>query len=322
MKILFLNKFNERWKERYYALKKEFPNLDFVATFDPAQRPIELKDADAVVTGRLLENEIQNSPNLKVIFVPFTGLNTFPMEIIKSKGITVSNTHANAPYVAEHAVSLALGLLGRLPEFHNDLKKGFWHRSIEDEDMWTSLRGKKACIIGYGSIGSNIAKLLKPFGCYIIGFKRDAPAAKDPYSDEITNNLQYAIGHSQIVFVTLPLSDSTKNLLSADILGSMKGKYLVNVGRGETVNEEGLYNTLKDGILAGAALDVWYNYPGKNPEPVFPAHLPIYDLPNVLLSPHKSSHTIEGVNAMIDDTYENVRSYILNGKPNNAAELN
>ena len=71
----------------------------------------------------------------------------------------------------------------------------------------------------------------------------------------------------------------------------------------------------------GAALDVWYNYPGKNPEPIFPAHLPIYDLPNVLLSPHKSSHTIEGVNAMIDDTYENVRSYILNGKPNNAVEL-
>ena len=86
-----------------------------------------------------------------------------------------------------------LGLLGRVPEFHNDLKKGIWHRSIEDEDMWTSVRGKKAGIIGYGAIGSNIAKLLKPFGCYIIGYKRNAPAEKDPYSDEITNNLKYAI---------------------------------------------------------------------------------------------------------------------------------
>ena len=113
MKILFLNKFNDRWKERYYELKKEFPEVNFVATFDPAQRPIELKDADAVVTGRLLENEIENSPNLKVIFVPFTGLNTFPMDLIKSKRITVSNTHANAPYVAEHAVALAIGFAGK-----------------------------------------------------------------------------------------------------------------------------------------------------------------------------------------------------------------
>ncbi len=322
MKILFLNKFNDRWKERYYALKKEFPHMNFVATFDPAQRPIELKDADAVITGRLLENEIENSPNLKVIFVPFTGLNTFPTELIKSKGITVSNTHANAPYVAEHAVALALGLLGRTPEFHNDLKKGIWHRSIEDEDMWTSIQGKTIGIIGYGNIGSYIAKFLKPLGCYVIGFKNNIPVEKPEYVDELSSNLEYTIGKSHIVFVTLPLSRSTKNLLSSDILASMKGKYLVNVGRGETVKEEGLYNALKDGILAGAALDVWYNYPGKNPEPIFPAHLPIYDLPNVLLSPHKSSHTIEGVNAMIDDTYENVRSYILNGKPDNAVEMN
>jgi phosphoglycerate dehydrogenase-like enzyme len=101
----------------------------------------------------------------------------------------------------------------------------------------------------------------------------------------------------------------------------MKGKYLINVGRGDTVNEEGLYNALKDGTLAGAALDVWYNYPGKKEEPVFPANLPIYELPNVLLSPHKSSHTIEAINAMIDDTFENVRSYLLTGKPGNVVKL-
>ena len=101
----------------------------------------------------------------------------------------------------------------------------------------------------------------------------------------------------------------------------MKGKYLVNVGRGETVNEEALYNALKDGTLSGAAIDVWYNYPGKKAEPVFPSHTPIYELPNVVLSPHKSSHTVEAINAMIDDTFENIRQYILTGKPGNVVRL-
>ena len=75
MNILFLNKFNDYWKEKFYSLEKEFSYVNFIATFDPKERPIELTKADAVVTGRLLKEEIENSPALKVIFVPFTGLN-------------------------------------------------------------------------------------------------------------------------------------------------------------------------------------------------------------------------------------------------------
>jgi phosphoglycerate dehydrogenase-like enzyme len=151
MNILFLNKFNDYWKEKFYLLKKEFPGVNFIATLDPKERSIELKKTDAVITGRLLKEEIENSPNIKVIFVPFTGFNTFPLELIKTKGIILSNTHANARYVAEHAVALAFGLLGRIAEFHNDLKRGYWHRSIEKEDMWNTIQGKTIGIIGRGN---------------------------------------------------------------------------------------------------------------------------------------------------------------------------
>lgn len=321
MRILFLNKFNDHWKNKFYSLKKEFPEINFIATFDPNERPIELSKADAVITGRLIKDEIESSPNLKVIFVPFTGINTFPVELIKEKGIIISNTHANARYVAEHAVALVFGLLGRMAEFHIDLKKGYWHRSIEDEDMWTTIQNKRVGIIGCGHIGTYIAEFLKPFGCSVIGFKRTKPEENSQFVDEISTDLIYTINNSDIIFVTLPLTDDTKNLINADVLNLMKGKYLINVGRGETVNEEALYNSLKSGVLSGAALDAWYNYPGKQDEPVLPAHLPLYELPNVLCSPHKSSHTIEAVNAMIDDTVDNVRAYLLNGKPINIAKL-
>jgi phosphoglycerate dehydrogenase-like enzyme len=321
MNILFLNKFNERWKEKFSALKKEFPDVNFIATYDPNERPVELAKADAVVTGRLLKKEIENSPNLKVIFVPFTGLNTFPVELIKEKGIVISNTHANARYVAEHAVALALGLLGRMAEFHNDLRKGYWHRSIEDEDMWETIQDKTIGIVGFGHIGMHIAKFLKTFGCRIIGFKKHITKNSAGYADEISNNLDHVISKSDIVFAALPLTPETKGIIDEKLLMKMNGKYLINVGRGETIDEEGMYNSLKQGILKGAALDVWYNYPGKKQEPVFPANKPFWELPNVLFSPHKSSHTIEAVNAMIDDTFENIRTYIKTGKPNQTVNL-
>lgn len=321
MNILFLNKFNDYWKEKFYSLKKEFPGIEFTATFNPDERADALEKANAVIAGRISKEEIENSPNIKVIFVPFTGLNNFPIETARERNIIISNTHANSATVAEHAVALAFTLLGRITEFHNDLKQGFWHRSIEGEDMWTSIQGKSIGIIGYGHIGSNIAGFLKPFGGKITGFKKNIDDITDDYADEITNDLHYLVSNSKIIFVCLPLNSETKDLINESVLDDMKGKFLINVGRGETVNEEALYNALKEGTLAGAAIDVWYNYPGKNPEPIFPSHKPIYELPNVVLSPHKSSHTIEAINGMIDDTFENIRSYLLTGKPGNTVKL-
>lgn len=321
MNILFLNKFNERWKARFRELKAEFPKVDFTASYNPDQRPDLIKTADAIISGRLSEDEIKSAQNLKVIFIPFTGLNTFPLDLIKEKNIILSNTHDNSAYVAERAVTLALALMGRVAEFHNDLKAGKWNRSIEDNEMWATLQNKNVGILGYGNIGRNIARLLKSFNCRVIGFKKNITNQCDDYAEEISSDLMDVIEKSTVIFVSLPLNMETKNIINDEILAKMQGKYVINVGRGETISEPGLYNALKDGILKGAALDVWYKYPGKNPEPVWPAELPFWELPNVLLSPHKSSHTIEAINAMIDGTCENIRSYILRGKPKEIVNL-
>jgi len=206
-------------------------------------------------------------------------------------------------------------LLGRVAEFHNDLRKGKWSRSHDDADLWDSIQDKSVGIVGLGHIGLNIARFVKIFGCRVYGFKKTDENPDKNIIDEVSNNLELIIEKSSIIFMCLPLNSETKNLLNAEILGKMKGKYIINVGRGETISEEGLYNALKDETLKGAALDVWYNYPGKKTEPVYPANKPFWELPNVLLSPHKSSHTISAVNAMIDDTCENIRSYIITGTP-------
>ncbi len=321
MNILFLNQLSERWKEKLRLLKEEFPQVKFTEALNPIERLAALKIADAVVCGRISAEEILQAAQLKVIFVPFTGLNSFPLDVRKSKNLIISNTHANAKYVAERAVTLALSLLGRAAEFHNDLKEGKWHRTHDDEDLWDTIQDKSVGIAGLGHIGLYIAKFVKAFGCRVYGFNKAGVNPDKNIVDEAGSNLSYIIEKSDLVFVCLPLNPETKNIINAEILVEMKGKYIINVGRGETISEEGLYNALKDGILKGAALDVWYNYPGKKTEPVHPANFPFWELPNVLLSPHKSSHTNSAVSAMIDDSYENIRSYIISGKPKEIVKL-
>jgi phosphoglycerate dehydrogenase-like enzyme len=321
MNILFLNKFNDYWKKQYGILRADFPDVEFTATYEPAERAEFLKITDAVICGRLSKEEIENSPNLKAIIVHFTGLNNFPLEFIKQKGILIANTHAQAHVVAEHAIALALALMGRIIDFHWDLKKGIWNRSIESNDMWISMYNKRVGIIGFGHIGQKIAMLLKPFNCRITGFKQNITNESLFPADELSNDLIKVIDENEVLFIALPSSEATKSIISKELLMKMDGKFLINVGRGDTVNEDGLYESLKQGILAGAALDVWFNYPGKKEGPVMPATKPFWELPNVVFSPHKSSHVQQAINEMIDETFENIRTFIKTGKPKNIVKI-
>lgn len=324
LNVVFLNRLSEHWEPGIKKLESEFPNAAFIKNSNPDDRAKLLETADVIVTGRINEDEIRSAKKLKIIFVPFTGLNHFPLKLIKERNILISNTHAQSKYVAEKAVALALALLGRVVEYHNGLKKGNWFRLFDEDDTWQSIQGKTCGILGYGSIGKNIAKLLKAFECRIIGFKKHIGSRNKSecrYADEITDNLSEVLDKSKIIFVCLPLNNETKGLLTGKDLINLQGKYLINIARGEIISENALFSALKEGILAGAALDVWYNYPGKNQEgPVFPSNTPIYELPNVVISPHKSSNTADAINAMIDDTLENIRSYLLTGKTKNTVD--
>jgi phosphoglycerate dehydrogenase-like enzyme len=323
LQIAFLNKLSEQWEPGLQSLKKEFPHVDFIEDSNPDIRQQLLKTADAVISGKLTKEEVEIARNLKILFIPYTGLNNFPVELLKERNILISNTHANARYVAEKAVALALALLGRIVEYHNDLKKGLWNRSFDESDTWISIQGRTCGIIGYGSIGRYIARFLKAFDCRIIGFKKRVNGISE-YADELTTDLKETIDKSYIIFICIPLTDETKGMINSEVLSRMKDKFLVNVSRGSIVDEDALYNSLKTGVLAGAALDVWYNYPGKfaasKNEQVYPSSKPIYDLPNVVISPHKASNTREAIVAMIDDTLQNIREYLLTGRTKDLIE--
>ena len=316
MKLVFYNKLNRLWLEKIEGLRQEFSHVDFITAEDRIKGEIE--DAGAIVAGELTADLLKRCRNLKMIFVPYAGPDGLPFDQIKKRNIRVANVHGNAAYVAERAVAMALGFYGKIIDYHNDLKKFQWHgywATGNVEDSWDSIDGKACAVIGTGAIGRYIAKYLKVFRCRVIGFKR-RPLKRNPeFFDEITLDLHRALEQSELIFITLPLTKDTQGLFSAEILSRLKGKFLINVGRGKVVDEEGLYHALKDGILKGAAIDVWYVYPQKGKSTATqPSRYPIHELPNVVLSPHLAGFTPQAAHLNIEQTMENIRSYLKSGK--------
>lgn len=316
MKLVFYNKLNRLWIEKIEALQDEFGHVDFIT--DPDRMMGRAEDADAIVAGELTPALLERFRNLKMIFVPYAGPDALPFDQIKARCIRVANVHGNAAYVAERALTMALAFYGKIIDYHNDLKNFQWHgywATGNVEDSWDSMQARTCAVIGVGAIGRYIAKYLKVFDCRVVGFKRRPLERIPEFFDEITLDLDEALEQSELIFNTLPLTNETKGLFSEKILSRLNGKFLINVGRGGVVDEEGLYRALKEGILKGAAIDVWYAYPEKGESTTTqPSRYPIHELPNVVLSPHLAGFTPQAARLNIEQTVENIRSYIKTGK--------
>lgn len=322
VKVLFLTKMIDYFLQRIEDLKKEFPSDFFIVPKNREEAQKHIEDADVIVSGSLTKEQVLNAKKLKFVLVPWAGVNGLPIDLLDERNIIVANNHGNGKIVAERALGLALALLGRIVEYHNDLAKGVWHgyeAGAKPEDFWYSLQGKRVTILGLGTIGKHLAKLLCGFECEIMGFKRNVEPVKGV--NYVTNNLEEAIKFGKVIFVTLPLTKETYHLINKEIISQMQGKFLVNVGRGQIIEEEALYYALKNGILAGAAIDTWYLYPDSDHTVQLPSRYPIHTLKNVVISPHVGGFTIEGQVGRIDETIENLRRILSGGMPKNIVDL-
>lgn len=259
-----------------------------------------------------------------MIFVPFAGIDALPLDQLKARGVRISNSHGNAPYVAERAVAMAMAFYGRIIDYHNDLRNSRWHGFFAKggvRDSWDSIREKTCAVLGTGEVGRYIAKYLKAFDCKVIGFKRRPVRKQLEHFDEITLKLDEALEKGELIFIGLPLTKETRGIFKADLLARLDGKFLVNVGRGKILDEEGLYESLRRGILKGAAIDVWYAYPEDGRDEGDPSAYPLHELPNVILSPHIAGFTPQAAELNIEQTIANIRSYLRTGSPRFEADL-
>ena len=251
-------------------------------------------DFDILVCGRPNQDQLRASPNLKTLIIPWAGLPDNTQELLVDfPHIRVHNLHHNAATTAETALALLLSAAKFLLPIDRTFRKNDWTPRYRPSPS-IMLSGKTVLILGFGRIGSRVGRVCHALDMRVIGIKRQTADADLPdYPVEIHSmkNLNDLLPRAQVLVITLPNTADTTGLIGARELAQMpRESLLVNVGRGPIVDQFALFKALKDGHLAAAGLDVWYNYPASRDARAntAPADVPFNELENVVMSPHRA----------------------------------
>ena len=265
----------------------------------------------------------QLAPDLRWVQGHFAGVDHFlDHPLLRTVTLTTSSG-IHAPGMAEYVLMMILAFAHRLPRMLHYQGRAEWPQGRWRLFVPRELRGATIGIVGYGSIGREVARLARSFGMRVLATKRDTqritdqgwqlPDVGDPatahvdrlYSPEALRSM---LGECDYVALTVPLTPETRGLVGTAELRSMKsGAVLINVGRGGVIDEAALIDALRTGTIGGAALDVFVEEP-------LPADSPLWKLPNVILSPHVSGFTPHYDERAMALFAENLRRYLA-GEP-------
>jgi phosphoglycerate dehydrogenase-like enzyme len=243
------------------------------------------EDAEVLLLGSVpasvLDHIVSRAPRLRWIHSAAAGVDRVATPAVRDRGLLVTNARGvfSRP-IAEYVVMMSLAIARRLPQL----------LELQRERTWQPLRGRELAeltigIIGYGSIGVELARLLRPFGCRIIATRRhpDRGPGDVPHVElHGLDHLDDVLRASDIVVVAAPLTEETAGLIGADQLALMReDAWLINIARGRLIDELALRRALTSGWIGGAVLDVFSEEP-------LPPDSPLYDSPHLLMTPHTS----------------------------------
>jgi len=270
-------------------------------------------DYDGLIirSGTIVTKKIIDAgKKLRVVGRAGVGVDNVDVPYATQKGILVMNTpSANIISAAEHSLAMIMTLARMIPWAHASVHKGEWKRS---KFTGIELYGKTLGIIGVGRVGGEIAKRAKSFNMTMIGYDPYLPQdVAESLSVRLTT-LDDVLANADIMTIHTPLLPETKNMISMPQFKKMKkNALLVNVARGGIVNEEDLYEALKNKIIAGAAFDVFVD------EPLKPGSR-LLDLDNLVMTPHLGASTVEAQEKVSVDIAENVIAYLRDNIISNA----
>lgn len=227
-----------------------------------------LDDAEAIVGWVLPRGALARARSLRLLCWLHAGIDELDLTELARREVRVCNVRgANAPAVAEHAVALLLACAKRVPIKHQAVREGrrmpLWQPGSEG----LMLAGRTATIVGLGSVGAGIAQRLSGFEMRVIGIRRD-PSKGGEHVDAVygPERLLEALGESDYVVLALPITETSEGMFGARELAACKrGALLVNVARGNLLDEGALAEALDSGVVGGYACDVWWNYTDSFP---------------------------------------------------------
>nr|MBN1230220.1 D-2-hydroxyacid dehydrogenase [Anaerolineae bacterium] len=234
---------------------------------------------------------------------------------------TTSGIHAVS--VAEYVMAQILAFAHRLPQMFEDKQSHQWSTSRRERYTPQELRGATLGIVGYGNIGREVARVANGLGMTVLAMKNNLrsldhesytidgtgdPEAEIPERIYPPNAINSFVGECDYVVLTVPLIEATHHLVDGVVLSHMKpNAVLINVSRGDVVEQDALVDALDRGLIAGAALDVFREEP-------LPEDCPLWDMPNVIISPHIAGFSPHYNQRAMDLFAENLRRFV-NGKP-------
>lgn len=296
-----------------------FEKLGEVTIYDQScaeDTPGKVKDADIIIVNKVPMNEqtLGGAAHLKMIAITATGYNIIDKAYTDSRGIAVANVGGySTDSVAQHTFALALYLIDQMNYYDQYVKTGEYVKSdifCHFDKKIFELAGKTWGIIGMGAIGRKVAQIASVFGCRVIYYSTTGKNHNQEY-DSV--DLDTLLGQSDIVSIHAPLNPVTENLMNMENLKKMKtSAILINVARGPIVNEVDLVQALKEGIIAGAGLDVISAEPMKEGNPL----LEIQDSSKLIVTPHIAWATGEARQRLTDEVYLNIEAFLRGEKRN------
>lgn len=247
-----------------------------------------------------LDHLVGRCPQLRWIHSASAGVDRITTPLVRERGLTVTNARGvfSRP-IAEYVVMMSLAIARRLPQL----------LELQRERTWQPLRGRELSeltvgIIGYGSIGAEVARLMTPFGCRILATRRHRERGGTDHVKLFgLDQLHDVLRASDIVVVAAPLTEETAGLIGAEQLAEMReDAWLINIARGRLIDELALRRALESGWIGGAVLDVF------SEEPLSPES-PLYRTPNLIITPHTSWASDRVVERTVELFVDNLRAF-------------
>ncbi len=286
------------------------PGCQLVVERDLTRALARRDDVDVLIDGR--PSDLLDGASLRHVIFPWAGLPpTLRDALLERPHLSVHNAHHNAPFVAQHALALLLAAAHGLLPADRALRRGDWG-DRHDPARSHHLAGREALLLGYGAIGRHLAPQLRALGMTVTALRRRPAAAEEDGVRMVgPDALPEALTRAKAVLCSLPGTPATRGLLDGAALRRLEpGALVVNVGRGDVIDETALYEALVDGRVAAAGLDVWWNYPPDRDAEgdTLPANRPFWELPNVVLSPHRADATDVTDRARLEDVCATLRA--------------
>ncbi|HHV57841.1 MAG TPA: D-2-hydroxyacid dehydrogenase [Firmicutes bacterium] len=269
--------------DKLEALKKEFPGVEIAVSEDLSALRDRWGGIEALVTfvgDELTPEFLAAAGRLRWVQLFAAGADRLPFAELKRRGILISNVSGiHKTSMTEQAFAYMLNFVRRTREFLEAQKRREWQRP-KGFFAFTELKGKTLVVVGAGHIGQEIGRLGQAFGMRTVGVNSDGRPAEYFEVMYPTSRRTEALAEGDFIVVVVPLTPATHRLIGAAELAALKpSAFFINIARGPVVDQEALIAALREGRLAGAGLDVF------TPEPL-PADSPLWDLPNVFITPH------------------------------------